>query len=192
VALACLVGAALLAGCAATPPVVFYTLTPLPSADIAQRTAGAGKGLTVGVGPVTFPDYLDRPQIVTRPSPNRIEISEFHRWGGSLKQALTRVLSENIAGRLGADPVAYPWKSANRPTYRVAVDILHFEGRLGNSVNLEAAWSVKTGQDRDEVSKTNRATIDRAVASEDYEAFVAAQSQALAALADAIVGSISD
>src|SRR5215475_4363631 len=53
-----------LAGCANTPPTQFYILPTLASAD----SAAANRDLTIGVGPVTLPPYLDRPQIVTNAS----------------------------------------------------------------------------------------------------------------------------
>ena len=57
----------------------FYVLSPMP-----QSALSATEGTTIGVLPVAMPDYLDRPQIVTRASENKIKIDEFSRWAEPL------------------------------------------------------------------------------------------------------------
>ena len=81
----------LLAACSTTPDVKYYTLNPLSDMqpDIPQGVSG--DTLVIGVGPVEFPRFLDRPQIVTRRSQNRVEVSEFHRWAGSFSENFTGV-----------------------------------------------------------------------------------------------------
>ena len=179
---------ALLAGCRAAPPVAYYSLSPLAAAEVYPSE---NAGPLVGVGPVTVPDMLDRPQIVTRTSANRIDVSEFHRWGGRLKDALPRVLIQNIAVHLGSDRVAlYPWKEPVRPTYRVSVDVLRFDGSLGEAVDLVAAWKISRPAD-DEVLVVRRATFTTPVAGEGYDAYVAAQSIAIDDLAKTIAETIT-
>jgi len=76
----------ILAGCAKTPPSRFYTLSPLSGSEAKAGAEKEDHDLTIGVGPITLPDHLDRPQIVTRESSNVIELAEFDRWAGSLKE----------------------------------------------------------------------------------------------------------
>src|SRR5437773_11975321 len=52
-----------LSSCANTPPTRFYVLPSLTAADTASLSSTVKPDLTVGVGPVTLPPYLDRPQI---------------------------------------------------------------------------------------------------------------------------------
>ncbi len=52
------------AGCATSPPARFYTLNGIDKPEHAPPTT-TGKEETIGVGPVSIPAYLDRPQIVT-------------------------------------------------------------------------------------------------------------------------------
>jgi len=178
---------ALLAGCRAAPPVAYYSLSPLAAAEVYPSE---NAGPLVGVGPVTVPDMLDRPQIVTRTSANRIDVSEFHRWGGRLKDALPRVLIQNIAVHLGSDRVAlYPWKEPTRPAYRVSVDILRFDGRLGEAVDLVAAWKISRPAD-DDVPVVRRSSFRAAVDGPGYDALVTAQGRALDDLAKTIAEAI--
>lgn len=187
-----LVGVLVLFGCAASPPVIYYTLAPMSDRKAPIDSTGSQAAMSIGVGPVSLPDVLDRPQIVTRPHPHRVDIAEFHRWGGSLKESLPRVLAENVAVCLGQEQVVvFPWRGGDRPDYRVSVDILRFDGRLGDSVELVAVWTVRPKKD-DAPPVIDRAVIRMPVSGKDYEAFVDAQSRALAALAESIATAIAD
>jgi len=66
-----------LSGFAKTPPTRFYVLPVLTGAETAALSSGVKPDLTIGVGPVTLPPYLDRPQIVTRASRAKLELGEF-------------------------------------------------------------------------------------------------------------------
>ena len=56
-------------GCVrSSQPSNFNVLTPLASSERLPPLPGGERGLSLGVGPVTLPPYLDRPEIVTRPS----------------------------------------------------------------------------------------------------------------------------
>lgn len=51
----------ILVGCASTQPSRFYVLSDLWSLEKAQQLAPAGQGPGIGLGPITLPKYLDRP-----------------------------------------------------------------------------------------------------------------------------------
>lgn len=99
--------------------------------------------LTVGVGPVQLPDYLDRAPIVTRLNPNRLQVHEGHRWAGSLQSEILRVLAANIKQETGSPQVVvFPWGSDFEPDIRIRIFIHAFEGRPAHSVRLKATWSI--------------------------------------------------
>ena len=107
----------LVAGCigSATRPSTFYVLSTDSAAPVAGRESPAPP-LSLGLGPVELPDVLDRPQIVTRPDSNRVDLAEYDRWGGDLGEDLSRVLAQNLMARLNTDAVLlYPWSSGGRP-----------------------------------------------------------------------------
>ena len=185
------VTATLIGGCAgSSPPVEFYTLSPLIGLQQEPHAGAIGHDIAIGVGPMEIPKFLDRPQIVTRTSANRIEVSEFHRWGGSLHADFLRVLADNISILLGTNQVAvYPWGDRFDPTYRIALDVEQFEGRLGEYVQLDVTWTV-TGREAGETLLVKKSKIREPVATEDYEALVAAKSRALAALSREIADEI--
>ena len=184
----------LLAGCrSSAPPVEFYTLNPLSGMQGQVNTTKSDQNLSIGVGPVEIPEILDRPQIVTRSGPNKLQVDEFHRWAGRLDENFARVLAENISLLLGADQiVVYPWQADFKPRYRVALKIRYFEGQWGKDVLLEAIWSV-TGQQSQQTHTQRKSVINEPLPTEaDYEVLVAVHSRAIAQLSREIVKEIQN
>ena len=173
-----------------TPPVAYYTLNTLPEMQQEIPAAVMDDTLAIGVGPVEFPKFLDRPQIVTRKSQNQIQVSEFHRWAGSFPGDFSRVLAKNISILLPTDRVAvYPWGEQFSPTYRIKLDVEQFDGQVGERVVLEVTWMV-TDQEGTNKLLVRKSLIEEPVSEKTYEALVVAESNALATLSRTIVEEI--
>ncbi|MDY7035801.1 MAG: ABC-type transport auxiliary lipoprotein family protein, partial [Thermodesulfobacteriota bacterium] len=89
----------LLSGCISTttPNTKFYVLNPLDSGiSLVSKTECYGL-LSLEVASLRLPQYLERPQIVTRSSENRLDLAEFHQWGGNLRKNMIRVLGKNLS-----------------------------------------------------------------------------------------------
>ncbi|MEM7024234.1 MAG: PqiC family protein [Pseudomonadota bacterium] len=177
-----------ISACSQTPPTEFYTLSSIqrpPSEPRIPKTV-------VGVGPVVLPDYLDRPQIVTRASGNRVMLAEFNSWVEPINSMFTRVMVENLSLLLASDDVVtLPQRRPLRLNYQVEVDVIRFDADLDNRALLDARWKV-FGLDGDRLIDEGHATIVEP-ASEDsggYEGVVAAMSTALAQLSTDIAGVI--
>jgi len=180
----------LLAGCSTTPAVRYYILNPSAEMQPDIPQAVSGDTLAIGVGPVEFPKFLDRPQIVTRQSQNRIEVSEFNRWAGSFSEDFLRVLAKNISMLLPADRVAaYPWTDQFSPTYRIQLTVEQFDGRFGGNVLLNVTWSVWNQKDTNELVMKHT-SIKEPLSTEGYESLVEAQSRAIGTLSRVIVDEI--
>ena len=131
--------ALLLGGCADTPPTRFYVLSAMSD----QADPAPGKGVAIGIGPVTLPQYLNRPQIVTRIGGNRLDFAEFDQWGGDLNDNVTRVLAANLSSLLKTDRVShYPWKDEAPIDVQVTIDVASFERDLDGSSVLTAYWTI--------------------------------------------------
>ena len=131
----------LLTACISSPQVTFYTLNSQMSPPKLPRNILASKALTIGIGSVHIPDYLDRPQIVTFEGPHRLHLAEFHRWAGRLENDMIQVMVENLSTLLGTTKVAsFPWSQAETPQYRVDLIFNHFEGTLGKTFRLQGVW----------------------------------------------------
>lgn len=129
-----------LTGCGTSPPSKFYVLD---NANMAQLEMLPATNISIGVGPVSIPDRFDRAQIVTKSGKNTLKIHEYDRWGDSFKKQVVETLAEDLSTLLQTSQVVvYPWVRPLRPTYQVFVTIRHFEGGVGEAVNLEAVWRI--------------------------------------------------
>lgn len=180
----------LVGGCAGTPSPNFYTLSPMSDEESRVEFLTKSHLLSVAIAPIKFPDFLDRNQIVTRPSSNTLKMSEFHRWGGSISSNFVQVFGENLSILLGTDRIFYPRQVEVFPIdYRVRLNVKAFEGELGKEVVLDVDWVVIDQRHKDAAIMQN--TIIRELAEgSDYESFVSAQSRALEALSRQIANVI--
>jgi len=184
----------LLAGCgtlsARTDPSRFFTLSPLPQTeDTATKSGSASPGISLGIGPISFPGYLDRQEIVTRAAPNRIDLSENDRWAEPLEANFARTLSQNLSSLLQTERLMfYPWELNRRPTYQVEVEVLRFEANAAGDVQLSARWAVSDVNKKTPLSKESR--LARPVKVKSTEASVAALSEALGDLSREIADAV--
>ncbi len=177
-------------GCAGTRPAKFYTLTSIEVSDTQRQVETGNGGVAVGIGPIRFPDYLERQQIVTRSSRNQLEVAEFHRWAGSLKEDFSRVLAENLSVLLSTDRIAlFPWKSTTLIDYRVTIDVIRFEGSIGGDVTLKTRWTILGGGER-KVLMAKKSNLTESVEGDNYDGLVSAKSNALESLSREIARAI--
>ena len=185
----------ILAGCAGSPSSKFYQLSSLQnSGTLVTRDTALDQSRIIAIGPVRIPDYLDRPQIVTRSGKNELQLSEFDRWAGPLENDVNRVLVEDISSLLPIEHFSVvrwiPYLESQLPaSYRVHVLVDRFEGTLGDSVLLTAQWSVFAGNGSLLMRKESR--ISGQMQGSSYAALVAAMSDALAKLSRDIAEGIT-
>lgn len=174
-------------------PSEFFTLSSLTQAEeTAGKDSSNSERISLGIGPLKFPGYLDRQEIVTRTAENRFDVSEYDRWAEPLDENFARVLSQNLALLLPVERIIqYPWPSSKKPAYRVEIEVLRFEVNSARDADLWARWEVI-----DESSKTpvaaKESRLKRQAKDRTTEAAVAALSEAGADLsreiADAVRG----
>ena len=175
----------MLAGCVGkSPKVTYYTLAPIAAAGTASS-----EPLAVAVGPVDLPRALDRAQIATRVSPNRIDYDEFHRWAGTLDADILAVTAVNLSRLLGTDRVAvYPAAAAFPIDVRILLDVIRFDSDATGSVTLDVRYTLEDGAGTAIDGGAFRTV--KGSAGDDYEARAAAHSAALGGLAEALAGRI--
>jgi uncharacterized protein len=179
-----------LIGCAKTAPSRFYSLSAMSGLSPDGALAATQKEVTLGIGPLKLPDYLDRPQIITYKNQNEISVAEYDRWAGKLSDDLMRVISENLSVLLSTDRIAtYPWRGAMPLDYQVEIEILQFDGNPGQRAVLLARWSVIKAKGK-EVVAMKRSSITESAAEAGYTGLVAAQSRAVGALSREIASVI--
>ncbi|MFQ5960102.1 MAG: membrane integrity-associated transporter subunit PqiC [Candidatus Methylomirabilales bacterium] len=182
----------ILAGCIGgkTTPSRFYVLSSLPSPEAEKQVTTAEHGVAIGVGPVTIPPYLDRPEIVTRASGTELHLAEFDRWAEPLQQNFSRVLAENLSILIPTDRAAmFPWEQSTPIDYRVAVEVTRFEGNADGDSSLMARWNIVGADGKKELLARQSSFSARADA-QDYEARVSALSRTIADLSREIATAI--
>lgn len=146
-----------LAGCSGTEPSNYYLLSTLPAPESPIRATPTDQ-LAVGVGPVSLPMYLDRPQLVTRASPNRLDLAEFDRWAEPVQDMFSRTLAENVSALIGSDLVyVLPRRRTPELDYRVAVEVFRFDRSPEGEVKLLARWTIT--EDNEDTSLITRRSM---------------------------------
>jgi uncharacterized lipoprotein YmbA len=168
----------------------FFMLSPISQeGDVGTTSAALDQQLGIGVGPIDFPDYVKRPEVVTRTAPNRIDVSEDNRWAGPLDKNFSRVLSENLSTLLNTQRVQnYPWNRLTPVDYQVLVNVGQFDTN-GKQATLVARWWIRDGRDGRELYATE--TISNAPIGAGAEGPSAALSSNVATLSREIASQLA-
>jgi hypothetical protein len=151
-----------------------------------RSTAGVSANFTVGLGTIELPGYLDRQQIVTRTSNNRLSYSENDRWAAPLSESFSRVLAQNIYHLINPTRVIqFPWQSNDAPDYQVEIEVLQFEASSNQEALLTAHWSVIDRNKK--LLVIQRSQLNRRAGSLSTEDFVKALSETIGDLSREIV-----
>jgi uncharacterized lipoprotein YmbA len=175
----------LMTACGTPPQERFFTLTSEPPSPASFNSTSPA--FVVVVGPVTVPDVVDRPQLVLRTSPSRVEIAEQARWAAPLKNEIARVVADHLAQLLpGAHTATSAERASGTPDYRVLIDVQRFESTPQEGATVQASWTVRN---RDGSALNGRSLVSEP-AGAGYDALVAAHSRALAAVSRDIAAAI--
>jgi len=179
-------------GCASSPSSRFYILSALDTMSPEMKLPEDERCLSIGIGPINIPDYLDQPKIVTRSALNEVALAEFDRWAERLRDSLARVLAKNLSTLLCIKTVTFfPWRGVISFDYRVEMEVLRMDGSLGGNVSLEAWWMVFSG-DGKRMLLAKKSSFNEVVGGQDYRSLVAAQSRALGHLSLEIAEAIKN
>jgi hypothetical protein len=181
------------AGCAGpSPRSNYYLLNALPDQETGQTTSAASDGLSIGIGPVSFPDYLDRQQIVIRTGPNEVSFSEFDRWAEPLKNNFMRVFKEDLVERLGTDNIfVYPWPPEAVFEFQVSAEVTRFDAHPGDSAKLDVQWVILRAHDR-EVILSRKSSYTVELDRSDYKTIAAAQSRTVADFSREVAAAVTE
>lgn len=177
-----------LAGCVSAPS-NFYVLSAPAASDVEGAQTTRRNGTSIGVGPVTLPEYLDRPEMVVRTNATSLEVSDLNRWGGGLTENFQSVLGEVLSNRLGTDRIQlHPWSTSGDVTYQVLVQVNTFEAQPDGQVHLDARWTIVNGRTL-EIIRMGRTRLQEPYGSQDdvlgranYAQIAAAMSRSVARL----------
>jgi len=173
-----------LSGCISiptSPTPRFYALAA--SSDLSvSKSINLPSDVIIGVGPVTIPEYLDRPQIVTMTPSKMLQFAQFDRWGESLNLGLARIIREDLAGNLGkAKLTLYPWNPSMEVKYQVLVEIVQFDSQIDGNMTFEVQWTIVDLQ-KSKVLMIKKSVFRQAINPQNYSGLVQTISKACALL----------
>jgi uncharacterized lipoprotein YmbA len=189
--LTCAVVTLLLTGCLGPGTTRSTRLFVLNASVSPAATNGGTTDLRLGIGRIVLPEFLNRPQIVTRPSANRLSMADFSQWAEPLEKGIPRVLSENLVRLMGTDQVfVYPWPTQMQIDLMLEIAITRFEGDADGAVSLGARWRL-VRPDGSEVFALQGSSYADSAADRSSEELVAAMSRTLASLSRDIAAAIA-
>ncbi|HSJ23582.1 MAG TPA: PqiC family protein [Longimicrobiales bacterium] len=193
-----------LAGCASlgrdAPPLEQYVLgagrAPVP-ADAQALAHAPATGLRIGVRRLDLAAYLDVPAIVVRQGANRIIVSDFHRWGEDLGDAINRQVARHLhdASSVSAVDVA-PWAVRARHDYLVQLHVTRFEGVADalaseGSARIVASWQIVRPGDGAVLARGETDAERRGWTVDDYAALVLLLDDGLAQVAGDVLNCLA-
>ena len=175
-------------GCAQSKPTRFYVIHSMLDA----RSPGQheGQDFFLAVGPVKIPNYLDRPQMVTRKGQSTLELAEFDNWAEPLDKNLSGAIAANLTVLLNTESiVSFPWPKAAKPKYQIMIEISRMDGTPGGKVVLDARWLILSVEE-EKALLTRRSFIETPFPAADYDGFALAVSTAVETLSREIASAL--
>ncbi len=166
-----------ISGCGTSQPSRFYLLNASNSAPLSS-----GESLTLGLGPIEFPAYLDRSKIMVRSGNNSFNAAEYHRWAEPLETNFTQVLAQELRNALPhANISIYPWRNSNEIKLQVRLEVLSFDSDHHKQARLIARWQL-IGSDKKPLGPPQQRQYIKTARTGEYDARVAAMSECVTAL----------
>tara|TARA_B100000959_G_C14772315_1_gene538019 strand:- start:48 stop:683 length:636 start_codon:yes stop_codon:yes gene_type:complete len=179
-----------LSGCVTTdtPSTRFYILNPIDSGASLVSKTNRKDSLSVEVASIRLPQYLERPQIVTRSSGNQLKLAEFHQWGGNLRKNMMRVLANNFSQLLSTTHVAIsPHRPPTPSDFRVELEVMQFERDSDGKVRLSTQWRLSRGRDQNPLAiQITDLTSEKIHTESDFEQTVSVMSSLMGELSQII------
>lgn len=169
----------------------FYLLTPIADGvSTAVSPANQAQELSIGVGPVTFPGYLKRPEVVTRTGTDQLDLSEDKRWAEPLDSNFQSVLGQDLSQMLATQRIViFPWYGKTHIDYQVEIQVSRFDVSSDGQSRLTARWSIKNANGK--ILFASETTTTAAVADDDA-AGSAALSRDVSELSRQVAGRIRE
>jgi uncharacterized lipoprotein YmbA len=133
----------LLAACASTGSAPqLYQLRAMPPAPASAPAAQASGPVVQLLMPVTLPEALERDTIVVEQGQAGLQALAGHRWAEPLRDAVPRVLRQDLALLLGPGHVLVAPLPAGAAVQRqLRVDVLHLQANAARSqVQMQVRW----------------------------------------------------
>jgi len=163
-------------GCGTTAPSRFYALSPMVEAAETPPSE-----IVLEVGPWTMPEYLKRPQIVTRSASAELELARFDRWAEPLEDSFGRVLIMNLGTLLNSSQVReFSSKLGPEADYWVGGRVYRFDVDESGLAVLDVQWSMRDADQQLAHGPMRSRYEEQSESKRSYDAGVQALSRAMA------------
>lgn len=188
-----LMGGAALAACGSSPPVQLYHLGAEPPVPLPVPRPATSDQTWQLLLPVRVPEYLDREAILLPQGQTGLLALSGHRWAESLRDAVPRVLRQDLTAWLGEGRVwTAPLPAGAVVTRQLRVDIVALQADAARSaVQLQAGWTVIDPQGRTP-PRADAVTLRVPSADSGIDSLVAAHRLALWRLAERMAARLQD
>ncbi|MFP3983873.1 MAG: membrane integrity-associated transporter subunit PqiC [Desulfurivibrionaceae bacterium] len=140
-------------------------------------------GEFIAVGPVKLTPELKRAGIAVRTGDYRLRVSQTRVWAAPLEEMMAFSLARNLSILLDTDRVeVYPDPRYGEVRYQVELEVVEFSGGLKKGFDCEIIWTLSDDR-KGGILTRKRFSRREPLEEEDYDAYVAAASRSLAALA---------
>lgn len=178
-----------LIGCGTSPSSRYFYLEPM------ELTAGskATEAALLAVGPLHFPEYLDRPQFVTRTDSAQMSIDEYSRWAEPLDKATPRIIAANLSGLTeSVSAIGHGQNSFVQFDYRLVGHVLQFDSDSQGRVLLVVKWRLQDADGNSVIPQTTGRYLEKAEDPSRVESVVEAMNAALLAFSKDIAGALEE
>lgn len=148
--------------------------------------------LALGVGPISIPGYIDRPQFVTKTDTPELQIEEYARWAEPMDRMFSRALTQNIQILTDSQQIhSHPWSNASELKYRLSAKVIKFENNINGDALLVVHWElINTGNPSDTIVKQTMYNV--LATGKDFSDRVNALNETIAQFAYDIVDTLED
>jgi uncharacterized lipoprotein YmbA len=173
-----------------SPTPRFFMLSAMNETQVSKKIMTSG--VIIGVGPVKIPEYLNRPQMVTRDKEGILKFDEFDRWGESLDIGLARLIREDLTVMLPGEKLTlYPWNPSIAVKYQVVAEVVQLDSELDRDMHFVVQWMIIDVQN----SKTiiiKRSEFRTAIIPQNYAGIAKTLSTACASLSAQIADAMTN
>ncbi len=150
-----------LVACSKSGSTRYYLLeaqTNLPAGEDRNQDTG----MLIGLGPVNFPDYLKRSQIIMRDNRTEVFILDGHRWAEPLQENFIRVLAQDLlALHPSARVIVYPSRQWSEVDQQVIIDVNRFDSDSRGETVLETQLTlIRKGEPAETVTRYSRLVLE--------------------------------
>ena len=177
----------LLSGCASSTPPHYYTLV---TATESAPPAVAVAPFVIRIHPVTLPEQLNQPQLVTRKGDGEMVMSDDALWASPLPEEMRSALTGQLERLLNTTEISGLTPPQDKPVVGISVAVQQFDAWPGNRASIAVTWRLSFDAGSAEEQLLTCRTQHQKTSQGGYSGLVATQQALIRDVATDIANSI--